>query len=380
MSLSPLSSSGVRSLSLALLTLDPVTPTPVAAPVEPAPAATSVTIKKPQPFLDRDVFQIAELVASCTPLGDSRTSFDQPLAKIVAEYVGCSQSFSERVKLRLTEHLFSSTPLNEDVARLVAEYVKGDENAFGAKEWQEYYGVDVGPELPFSKDLIDWWLDTDPLEPSKSIYDTHLPPVLRPQSISIIETNTQKAFSLKSLGQIVATPAKGHAGHYVDRSPALIDYENTPAGPACVLVMRKGVLFREDAFPYGEEAYHYHKKALQALNGKIKKDVGYVSETSALDLATIVFTRYTVTGERHLSDGSGVENLPPEHMGPRFINGVCRERSRFPFQLDGEHRFRVCRVCVGGFDSSGGLRVHSLHRDASNSIGIMAMRKFTVAS
>ncbi len=316
------------------------------------------------------MFQIAELVASCTPLGDSRTSFDQPLAKIVAEYVGCSQSFSERVKLRLTEHLFSSTPLNEDVARLVAEYVKGDENAFGAKEWQEYYGVDVGPELPFSKDLIDWWLDTDPLEPSKSIYDTHLPPVLRPQFITNIKT--KEAFSLKSLGQIVAAPKKGKAVRYdTDDLLALQQHENTPAGPACLLVMRKGVLYRNYIGRYDDATYEKQKNAFKNLNATIKSDIRYVSETSALDLATIVFTRYITTGEFH-PDDTCVEGSSNKD-GRQLIFGACKEKS-----LPTPHQ-QAFHVSVGGFEERFRLRVGIIDLNLGG-VGIVAMRKFTVAS
>ncbi len=371
MSLSPLSSSGVRSLSLAPLTLDPVTPTPV---------ATSVTIKKPQPFLGRDVFQIGEIVASCTPLNED-------LATLVAEYVGGSQSFSERVKLRLTEHVFLSTPLNEDVATLVAEYVKGDENAFGAKEWQEYYGVDVGPELPFSKDLIDWWLDTDPLEPSKSIYDTHVPPVLRPQSITNIKTKTKEDFNLKALEKIVAAPKKGNPGHFHEMSrmisPALSEHENTPAGPTCLLVMRKGLLFPNNSDEtYDDAAYAKQKDALKALNAKIKPGRGYISETSALDLATIIFTRYTATKEILFQRGSPAEEIlfrqerRAGRKGPRPTLGVCKEKSRFPDQPVGLPAFHVC---VGGFNPSRGLNI-GIFMHSKADVGTVAMRKFTVAS
>ena len=327
-------------------------------PVESAPAATAVTIKSAKgiatrPFLGRDVFQIGELVASNTPL-------DRPLAKLVAEYVGCSQSFSERVKLRLTEHVTLLSPLYEDLATTVVEYVIDYEKDFGVKEYQEYYGVDVGPGLPFSKDLIDWWLGSDPLEPSQPIYDTHLPPVLRPQTITHLDTHTQQAFSFNSLEKIVATPKKGNAGHYAYRSPALLEHGNTPAGPACLLVMRKGVLFR-DKQPYDPiggydepAAYAKQQTALKALNATIKKGMGYVSETSALDLATIVFTRHTVTGERHLSDGTGIEKY--------MTQASCKEKAKFP---NHPVTLPAFHVNVGGFDSFRETCVSTLATTAS---------------
>jgi hypothetical protein len=189
------------------------------------------------------------------------------------------------------------TGLPSDVARLVASYVLP--NPFGAEAWKRYYGVDVGlePELP--SEFYEWWISPDVIKPHKLNCDTHLPPVLRPQYVRKAALNTP--LTLNTLEYLAQHPKEGPQSRYISDSDseALQQHGDTRAGSACWLVMRKGVFARN-------QSYVQQKECIQKLN---TNGAGYDKMPSALDLATIVFATYVLTGgDRYLGDCTGKES------------------------------------------------------------------------
>jgi len=227
----------------------------------------------------------------------------------------------------------------QDVASLVTDYMFTPER-FGAVEWLHWFGVDVGQEPKFPKEITLFWNQLDPMDSINLVSTTHLPPVLCPEFID------GKPFTLRLLGEIVQHPKNGgHASKYSDLSPTLTRHQDTPAGPACWLVMRKGVVARNK--PYAEQVAW-----IQSL------PVSYEATTSTIHLVTVVFTRHVIARERYLGDRNGQEQC--------CSLGRCQEFYH--------HNANLCRSAVGNFTPNG-LSI-SISIDDSKSYGVVALRKF----
>jgi hypothetical protein len=175
----------------------------------------------------------------------------------------------------LSERIISSQPIQiVGVVRIVAEYVT--ENHFGAQKWREH-GVKIPSEIAYKEGFEAWWFGPDSEDPSKRVYDTHLPPVLG-----------QAKRSLQLLMQ---------NGLKFSYAPKLQRDKYIEIETPCWLVMRKGVFARA-------ESWEKQKQCIKDLNAK---GAGYEEEPNAIDLATIVLARNKLKGERHLGDESGTE-------------------------------------------------------------------------
>jgi len=222
-----------------------------------------------------------------------------------------------------------NTVVNEKALfAIISQFVMRSERVFGPQSWRFHYNVNVGsvPRLP--RNFFNFWLTQED--------SSHLPPVLCPQFID------GQPFTLRLLGQLVKKPQNGgHASKYAYQSEALTQHQNTPAGPACWLVMRKSVGARDES----EAAQVLW---IQSLNA------GYETRPRAIHLATIVFTRHVLPkGERYLSDGSGQEG--------RWSVVRCRELLSY-----GRRRYPLA---VGGF-APGGLLVDCPYYDQCVSVAL----------
>jgi len=226
----------------------------------------------------------------------------------------------------------------QDVANLVTDYLAP--TRFGAAEWLHWFGLNVGFEPKLPRELTLFWNQPDPMDPTQLISATHLPPVLCPQFIE------GQPYNLRLLGQIVQSPRNGgRASNYRYLTPALKQYQDTPAGPACWLVMKKDVGARNQ--PYARQIAW-----IQSLPGS------YEATTSALHLATVVFTRHVSTGKRYLGDYNGQEG--------RWTYGLCQELMHFSLYNS--------NLLVGGFAPDGLVVTHGF--GDRSCYGVVALRKF----
>jgi len=206
----------------------------------------------------------------------------------------------------------------------------------------------VGPEPKVPREMILFWNQSDPIDPTQLVSATHLPPVLCPQFID------GKPFTFRLLREIVRNPQNGgHASNYRHQSASLAQHEDTPAGIACWLVMKKGVGARYK--PYDAQVAW-----IQSLPG------GYEARTSILHLATVVFTRHVITGERHLGDQNGQEGYSSYARCQELVHHSMFDRSS-PLAIGGWSFFPRCLNVV---DGSGYDRV------GAASVGVVALRKF----
>ncbi|MCX6990121.1 MAG: hypothetical protein NTX49_03520 [Chlamydiae bacterium] len=253
----------------------------------------------------------------------------------------------------LASHGFPDT-----AAHRIVNYIIGSEDPFGAKQWQRYFGVDVGlePELPPS--FYRFWNGPDPIEPEKKVYETHLPPVLRPRFLTHIATRTLHPLTLRTLDRLVAQPAVGNQTGFFRVSPLsdpLAIVEITNAGPSSWLLLRK------EAVALGE-SYDEQKGSIEEVNAGT--GAGYEAEPFAIDLVTVIFARYVGKGERHFGDETGCEGLP--------TFSTCKDVS-----TDSDHSYFESQsypMAIGGF-SSRGLHLATV-RFAESRYGIACVKKF----
>ncbi len=221
---------------------------------------------------------------------------------------------------------FSRTLANPDIegvvdphllpplARIVAEYAA--QKPFGPERWSEYYrGFRVAdPAFPLPDEFYAWWRGADPIEPSKRVCETHLLPVYCPQHIRWKRRIVP--YTLTHLSSIVKVPRKGYgcAGILPARFVQFEDLFDRNPGPGRWLVARKEVVARN-----------------QTSNQQLQK----YALPSAIDLATIALTHYTVTGECYLGTVQGMEE--------QETWSHCREDG----SLASPAGDQVAKVCVG---------------------------------
>lgn len=170
--------------------------------------------------------------------------------------------------------------LTKDTAGIVVSYLLSKENPFGAPEWKKYFGVEIADPPKLHRGFYTWWFGRDPLDPTKQRCETHLPPVLRPKGMSLIK-----------LAELVKKPLEGNRTQLNIRIRTVIEIEKIEAGPACFIVLRRGLLERN-------QYYKAQVAAIKTLNART--GVGYEPESSVIDLATAVFARYACTGQQWL--------------------------------------------------------------------------------
>lgn len=240
------------------------------------------------------------------------------------------------------EAVLISTDLCYDVAAIVIEYLKNNDNPFGKEEFIEILGVNPVRVPELSKAFYTWWYEPDALEPEKLNCETHIPPVYRPPEIGDPQTLDTMAISFKTL--------KFLGLGYAYEGDAFNQNQNKEADSGCWLVMRKEVFARNQT-PAQQFAF------IKELNEKTGSR--YEEKPSAIDLAFVVFARYAFKGERHLGDDTGEEK---RWTYSRCLETVKYENAEYP-------------LVVGGF-APGALRVRSDVLYVRPGYGVAGLRKF----
>lgn len=246
-----------------------------------------------------------------------------------------TNSFTRDIAHRIDELLSSSIEEEEkslgyytQPARIIAEYV-ADSDPFGAKEWKQYFGVDVGDEPPFEEGFDQWWNGPDPLDvydkfpdPPRQVRQTHLPPILGPKFITT-QNGTLYGRSLKTLQNLG-----------LKFSPTIFfeDFKNLAAGPSCWLVMRKEVICKGWLNKTG---------AINQVNEKT--GAGYESLPSLIDLATVIFAYHKMHKVHYLGNERGVEKTR--------TYSLVKERSVKPNE----------NLAIGNFSDDEGVTVRNAY-------------------
>jgi hypothetical protein len=217
--------------------------------------------------------------------------------------------------------------------------------------------VDVGPAPELPNTFYTFWYGPDPIDPSQRVCDTHLPPTLRPEYVTHIETKERQPFNLHVLAQLVQNPGPGE--RRTQFRAGLIEnlIGETPARPAAWLIMRRGVLGRGHYFEILQEP-------IFALN--VRTRAGYEVEPSVIDLSTVIFARYVDTGERHLGDETGAEGRPTS----------CFTAMQGKSSLGTTHRVSLGNFSPPGSQGSCGLDyLMTVNRDEN--VGVALLILFT---
>ncbi len=256
-----------------------------------------------------------------------------------------------------------------DVAEPVANYVTSNVDIFDAKAWERSWRGAGVPELETTAELYEFWFGPDPCDGTKKVYETHLPPVYRPEVVFVTDPLTAEKrtepFDLDKLGSFVQHPQNGAhpSRYYYNDTEALNQHRKTPAGRACWLVPRKdGVLFRGKS---SKEQIDLMKK-LNAETG-----AGYETELSIIDVATCAFAYNALWGTRYLGDNTGMEGC----------NTYCRcSKDQVKYGKD------TYPAVVGDMEpvaidavrgaASGGLGVSHISSFGVEGHGVWGLRKF----
>jgi hypothetical protein len=214
------------------------------------------------------------------------------------------------------------------------------EEAFGAKAWKDYFGVEVGtaPLLPANIDEI---LNSScPFWPGKQVKDTHLL-VLVPATVD------GRPFTLDLLGDLIKSPQRGGSETQYEYYDSAVQKELGAKSPGSSY----WVLMTRDVLPGSRNKTYDAQKELVAAHAS-RLRLPY-KMPDALSAATAILLHHARTGERLYKDAPSTYTR-------------CQERllkNRYP-------------VVVGGF-SSGGLNVfydtHYVHDYGS---GVSCLRKF----
>jgi hypothetical protein len=229
---------------------------------------------------------------------------------------------------KLNDAITSLTTIKiNHLAQIIVGYMTTQHNPIGAEQWRKI-GVNVASEPEFKEGFEDWWCGPDPVDPSKRVYETHIPPVLRlPDS------------SLQSLIQMGL--------QFKSELLEAYEHEHIKIENPCWLTMRKGVLASGDSFGGGQQC-------IEDLNAN---GAGYEEKPSSIDLATVVFARYKFNGERHLGDSTGEERRITSSRC--FFNDECFVIG--PFSLTGI-LFKITSVRKGSLRGKRGQGIVALRR------------------
>jgi hypothetical protein len=263
-----------------------------------------------------------------------RKASEQAYKKLLEEQQASQQATQALLDARITELSRRQTEEEEQLQSLRIPAM-----AFGAKEWQQYYGkVEPVPDLPSNMDEI---LDSAcPFWPDRKVRDTHLL-VLLPATVD------GKPFTLALLKELIERPKSG--GHRTEYShyDSAVKKQLGAVSPAASYWL----LMTRDVLPGSLYEAYADQKALVA---------GHTSRTGlpyelpkVLEAATAILTHHVRNGERLYSDNP-------------YTYTRCQELIQSQF---GEYP-----AVVGGFAAAGLLVCGSDYAYDRN--GVAGFRKF----
>jgi hypothetical protein len=202
----------------------------------------------------------------------------------------------------------------------------------------------------WSKELTDFWYGPDPIDPTLQVCETHIPPVYKPENVSLgILRDLGFPFILGRLAKV------------------LNQLQDITSGPACWLVQRKGMLEKTRGRPLNSQI-----KVMEELNAKT--GANYEVIPSIVDLACVIFARYSLKKERHLGDRSGAEN--------QITRSRCIEKykSEKPARMEimGSVILFDCEphTSIGSFSPNGVEVMPETNEIGLDPLGIVQIRKF----
>lgn len=241
--------------------------------------------------------------------------------------------------------------LCSDNVKIILDFIENDD-FFEAVKWKKHFGVDVEQQGPIPNRLYTFLNKPDPIDPSQNARDTHVV-TFRPEFVKLEDCSEFIPYNLKIIGKLAGDPKEGFKSGYVfEDSPALLSNQAKGAGPSCWLAMRK----TKGVFARGRD-FNTQKQYMRRLNETT--GAGYEEEPSAIDLATVLFTRYVSTGKAHLRSFWKNGRL-------RGTYSRCKETF-----LD---QRGVHQVSVGGFMESSGLSITKM--DTDENLAILGLKKF----
>ncbi len=217
----------------------------------------------------------------------------------------------------------ASEVLLPELAGIVSEYAAV--KIFGPDQWSEYFGVDMAEKAaPLPPEFHAWWNGPDPLDPQKSVSETHLPPIYCPRFIRI--KGIDVPYNLTLLDTLVQKPLKGNKCPAIRCDPWYTQFgglfDRVPQSGKW-LVMRKELTGRNK--PLNEQ--------LATL-----KEVGNDYQLpSVIDLTTVTLIHYIVTKECYL----GIKN----NSDKQSTLSRCVEKA----QVHTSNGFVSSNICVGQF-------------------------------
>ncbi len=283
------------------------------------------------------------------------------------------QMCTEKARLPLPQSPLEVRPplpqLPLEACKLILSYLlEGCPTAIGPAQLQQIYGITT-EQVSLGTDFYKWWFGPDahdvmlalnnPNHKIRQNWETHYPPVFRPQRFTSVETGIEEPLTLEAAGRLTEQPHNEyHPSRYWSLTETLRQKGQIPAKPSCYIVMRKEIL--------GKGLSSLAQKGL-LIQLNTQSQAGYEEENSALDVAFIVFTLHAQTGQRPLGDPTGMEGRWTYSRCAKDI--VLWDGMPYP-------------VIVGGFEplrgagASGGLRVLNSFFDDRDYIGVAALRKF----
>lgn len=199
-------------------------------------------------------------------------------------------------------NIATASSIPTDVVQLITSYVIRHDS-FGADEWRKYYGVDiVDSEPPFSSDFYQFLWGPDPLEQSQPVWKTHLPPTIVPERVKDLKTQIVERFHLIMLAKFAENPLVGYRSQLCLRAIPEQKVFSDSKEPIHWILMRKDLYGRNRSYSSISQEIANPKKNPSLIN--------YLKEYSALDVCTVVFTQYVMTGNRYLGTETGIEGRP----------------------------------------------------------------------
>jgi len=284
-----------------------------------------------------------------------------PLPSSNEAFLGCHRP-------EILSVLGQHTPLILDLVKIVADYVvQGD--VFASKDYERVFGVET-EDVELGPEFYEFWYAPDALDPTKLNCDTHLLPILKPEhapehATDIIApvhrhrfaNDVQTENSIETLERLAVNPCEGYRA-----SRFILNLDGfrleTKTSPSCFLVARKAVFARS----FDTDKQMEYMNDLNARTG-----AGYEVLPSALDLATISIVHHAITGDRYLSDGTGMEDV--------WTESRCKDK------IYGGRGFHS--VTIGGHSNRASFRdigIVGLFIDVFNvgstSIGVAGLRIF----
>ncbi len=279
----------------------------------------------------------------------------------MASGVVCDRFLKGYLPSHFEQYLEDQTQFCPDLRKVVIDYLTYDERPFGAAQWKQYFGVDVGEEPSLPDAFYQFWQGPDPIDKTKKVWETHYPPVLGPRyfgacpSIDSFPSDLHRR-TLHVLKKLANNPKEGPAARFCGKDE-LGEHEWTAAEPSWI-VLRKELIKAELDKPY-----HWlllPEEMIRRLNRET--GIGYEEAISIVDLVTVIFTRYVSTGERLFSSGS------------RLCYCECKETVEVS-DVD-DHELFDAPLTVGNFQEWGGLFI--LAGVSSDRQGVALLKRFPI--